>query len=496
MGQSQAMASWDKFSLYSIRSCSACLASMIASSMNSRSYFSGRSGVRVTRPARVCGPGCERAPAQGGQSEPRPRCLASAGHAKLDSIYKKMVNMRIVHINEEVVVAEAVIVDAVRTPSGRGKVSGGLADVHPADLLGQVLAALVSRNGLDPGLVDDVLVGCVSQAGEQSATPGRQALLSAGFPVHVPSVTIERKCGSSQQALDFAVQGVTAGAYEIAIAAGIESMSRVPMGSARMGADPYGSGVRARFPHLVPQGVSAELVAAKWGLSREQLDTYSVRSHVRAANAREKGWFDGEIVSIETPHGTMTQDETIRANTTLEGIGRLPVAFDADEWRTLFPEIDWKVTAASSSQIADGAAAQLVMSREAAERLGLAPIARVVASAVVGDDPLMMLTGPIPATAKVLAKSGLDIGDIDAFEVNEAFAPVPLAWQSEFGVPDDLLNPVGGAIALGHPLGASGARLMTTLIHHLGRTGGRYGLQTMCEAGGMANAVLIENLKH
>jgi acetyl-CoA acyltransferase len=389
---------------------------------------------------------------------------------------------------------QAVIVDAVRSPMGRGKPGGALAGVHPADLLGRVLSALVSRNRLDPGTVEDVLVGCVSQAGEQSGTPGRQAVLSAGFPVHVPSTTIERKCGSGQQALEFAVQGVTAGAYDIVIAAGVESMSRVPMGSARMDADPFGPRVRERFPQLVPQGVAAELVAAKWGLTREQLDAFSARSHARAAQARTAGWFDEELVPITTPDGTVDRDETIRDTTTAEGLAGLRAAFDSEHWRTTFPEIDWKITAGSSSQLTDGAAALLVMSEETAARLGLRPLARIVASAVVGDDPMLMLTGPIPATAKVLGRSGLDIGAMDAVEVNEAFASVPLAWQAEFPVPDDVLNPLGGAIALGHPLGASGARLATTLIHHLARTGGRYGLQTMCEAGGMANASVIEIL--
>jgi acetyl-CoA C-acetyltransferase/acetyl-CoA acyltransferase len=389
---------------------------------------------------------------------------------------------------------QAVIIDAVRSPMGRGKPGGALSDLHPADLLGEVLSALVSRNRLDPGTVEDVLVGCVSQAAEQSSTPGRQALLSAGFPVHVPSTTIDRRCGSGQQALEFAVQGVMAGAYDIVIAAGVESMSRVPMGSARMDADPFGPRVRERFPQLVPQGVAAELVAAKWGLTREQLDAFSARSHARAAQARSAGWFDEELVPITTPNGIVDRDETIRDTTTAEGLAGLRAAFESEHWRTMFPEIDWKITAGSSSQLTDGAAALLVMSAEAADRLGLRPLARIVASAVVGDDPMLMLTGPIPATVKVLARAGLDIGAMDAVEVNEAFASVPLAWQAEFPVADDVLNPLGGAIALGHPLGASGARLATTLIHHLARTGGRYGLQTMCEAGGMANASVIEIL--
>ncbi|MFD5812291.1 thiolase family protein [Rhodococcus aetherivorans] len=388
----------------------------------------------------------------------------------------------------------AVIVDAVRSPTGRGRAQGALAGVHPSDLLAQVLAGLVARSDLDPGLIDDVLIGCVNQSGEQSATPGRQALLAAGFPTHVPSVTIERKCGSGQQAVDFAVQGITAGAYDIVVAGGVESMSRVPMGSAAMGKDPHGPAVRERFPDLVPQGIAAELVAQKWALSRAELDEYSARSHERAAHARAAGWFDGEIVPVTTPDGVVTSDETIREGTTAGRLAGLPAAFDTDTWRERFPELDWKVTAGNSSQISDGAAALLIMSEEKAAALGLRPRAAIVASAVVGDDPTLMLTGPIPATEKVLARAGLSVRDIAAFEVNEAFAAVPLAWQREIGASDDVLNPLGGAVALGHPLGASGARLMTTLLHHLERTGGRYGLQTMCEAGGMANATVVERL--
>ncbi|CCQ14867.1 3-ketoacyl-CoA thiolase (Thiolase I, acetyl-CoA transferase) [Rhodococcus sp. AW25M09] len=385
----------------------------------------------------------------------------------------------------------AVIVDAVRSPMGKGKIGGGLSHLHPADLLGRILRQVVDRSALDAALVDDVIIGCVGGNGEQSGTPGRQAVLAAGFPVHVPSVTVERKCGSGQQAVDFAVQGIVAGAYDIAIAGGVESMSRVPMGSARGDADPFGEGVRERFPVLVPQGVSAELVAQKWGISRTQLDEYSARSHERASTARDSGWFDNEIVPI----GELTTDETIRTGTTAEKLGGLKPVFGTDERRAQFPDLDWSVTAGNASQITDGASALLVMSEERASELGLRPRARIVASAVVGDDPLLMLTGPIPATEKVLKKAGLTLGDISAFEVNEAFASVPLAWAIELGVDQELLNPVGGAIALGHPLGASGARLMTTMINHLERTGGRYGLQTMCEAGGMANATIIEILK-
>jgi acetyl-CoA acyltransferase len=389
----------------------------------------------------------------------------------------------------------AVIVDAVRSPMGRGKPGGALAGVHPVELLAQLLIALVERNGFDPGTVDDVLVGCVGQNGEQSATPGRQAWLAAGYPVHVPSTTIERKCGSGQQAVDFAVQGVVAGAYDLAIAAGVESMSRVPMGSARQGADPFGPSVRTRFPDLVPQGVSAELVAHAWGLTREQLDAYSARSHHLAGAARESGRFGDEIVPVRTVDGAkVTKDETIRPGTTLEKLAGLSPAFATPEYMARFPDVEWKITAGNSSQITDGAGAVLVMTEQRAAALGLRPRARVVASAVCGDDPTLMLTGPMPATRKVLERSGLALRQLDAVEINEAFAPVPLAWLAEFQVDPDLVNPRGGAIALGHPLGASGVRLLTTLLTQLEASGGRYGLQTMCEAGGMANALILERL--
>lgn len=389
---------------------------------------------------------------------------------------------------------DAVIVDAIRTPMARGRATGALVGVHPTDLLASTLKALIERSGIDPGTVDDVIVGCVTQSGEQSSTPGRQAWLAAGFPEHVPSVTVERKCGSSQQALDFAVQGTMAGAYDIVVVAGIESMSRVPMGSSRQGQDPYGVALHERYPHILPQGVSAELVARKWNLTRDDLDRYAARSHSRAAYTAASGGFEREIVPISTAAGVVDADETIRPSTDVARLAELSTAFDSDEWRTLYPDMDWKITAGNSSQLTDGAGALLVMSAAAAESVGLTPRARVVASAVCGDDPIMMLTGPIPATRKALARAGLTTDDIDAFEVNEAFASVPLAWQAEFGVEDARLNPRGGAIALGHPLGASGVRLMTTLINHLEQTGGRYGLQSMCEAGGMANATIIERI--
>ncbi|GAA3759215.1 thiolase family protein [Plantactinospora mayteni] len=391
--------------------------------------------------------------------------------------------------------ANAVIVDAVRSPMGRGKAGGALSGVHPTDLLAAVLTGLVGRTGIDPGMVEDLMVGCVSQSGEQSATPGRQAWLSAGYPVHVPAVSIERKCGSGQQAIEFAAMGIAAGVYDVVIAAGVESMSRVPMGSNRQGADPYGPGVAIRFPGLVSQGVAAELVAQKWGLSRRSLDEYAVSSHARAAKAARTGGFDNEIVPIALADGgVVDRDETIRPGSDAGRLAELPAVFGTGELTARFPDIEWKITAGNSSQITDGAGALLLMSEERAAALGLTPRARIVASSVVGDDPLLMLTGPIPATQKVLARAGMSIEDIDAVEVNEAFASVPLAWQAEFPTASERLNPRGGAIALGHPLGASGVRLMATLINHLEQTGGRYGLQTMCEAGGMANATIIESL--
>ena len=389
----------------------------------------------------------------------------------------------------------AVIVDAVRTPVGRGKPGGALSSVHPTDLLATVLTALIARNGIDPGTVDDVIVGCVSQSGEQSYTPGRMAWLAAGFPEHVPSTTIDRKCGSSQQAVHFAAQGIMAGAYDIVIAAGVESMSRVPMGSARGGADPFGPAMAARYaPGLIGQGVSAEIVAARWGLSREDMDRYAARSHQRAAAAVAAGDFANEIVPVQVGNHRVEADETIRAATTADSLATLRPAFTNDDTHARFPEINWSVTAGNASQISDGAAGLLIMSEEMANRLGCRPRARFVAFDVVGDDPLLMLTAPIPATRRALAKAGMDAAAIDHFEVNEAFACVPLAWQKEFGVDEARLNPCGGAVALGHPLGASGARLMTTMLGALERGGGRYGLQTMCEAGGMANATIIERV--
>lgn len=389
----------------------------------------------------------------------------------------------------------AVLVDIVRSPMGRGKPDGALASVHPVELLAQVLQALVSRTGIDPGEVDDVIIGCVGQVGEQAATPGRQAWLTAGFPVSVPSTTVERRCGSGQQAVDFAVQGVMAGAYDLVIAGGIESMSHVPIGSHRLGRDAEGPGVHARFPGLVRQGIAAELIADKYGLSRTALDELSSQSHVRADRARSAQLFDPHIVPITRPDGMVViTDEGIRPDATVETLAGLRPAFASDEMRAAFPALDWKITAGNSSQVTDGAGATLITSEERAERLGLRPRARVVASSIAGSDPVLMLTGVIPVTHKILARSKMSIDAMDQVEVNEAFAPVPLAWLSEFSIDPGRLNGLGGAIALGHPLGASGIRLLTSLLASLEAGGGRYGLQTMCEAGGMANAMIIERL--
>lgn len=392
----------------------------------------------------------------------------------------------------------AVVVDAVRSATGKGKPGGALSSLHAVELLGQVISGLMARNDVDPAEVEDVLIGCVSQAADQAGTPGRWAWLAAGLPEHVPAVTIDRRCGSSQQALHFAAQGVISGTYDVAVAGGVESMSRVPMGAARMGVDPFGPSAQARYGGLVNQGVSAELVAAKWRLDRDAQDAYAARSQHLAAAASASGAFDGEIVpvTIEDEHGSseVLVDETIRAGTSVEGLAKLKPAFEDEAMASRFPQIDWSVTAGNSSQLADGASAMLVMEEARAARLGLEPIARIVAMSVVSDDPIMMLSGPIPATRRVLERSGLTLEDIDHYEVNEAFAPVPLAWAAELGADHERLNPRGGAIALGHPLGASGARLMTTMLHAMRATGARYGLQTMCEAGGMANATILERL--
>lgn len=388
---------------------------------------------------------------------------------------------------------EAVIVDVVRTPAGRGKPGGRLSGVHPVDLLANVLDALVNRNDLDPALIDDVIGGCVSQVGEQAFNVTRHAVLAAGFPESVPGTTVDRQCGSSQQTATFAAQAVLSGQAEIVIACGVESMSRVPLGTSVGGADPHGPRLRARYPEgLVGQGVSAELIAARWGIGRDALDEYSARSHRLAAEAGESGAFAAEVVPV--PGVESLADETVRPGTTVEGLAQLAPAFRTDELAARFPELQWNITAGSSSPLTDGASAALIMSAGAAEQLGLEPRARFRSFAVVGSDPMLMLTGVIPATQRVLERAGLGHDDIDAYEVNEAFASVPLAWLAETGADEAKLNPRGGAIALGHALGSSGTRLLTTLVAQLEASGGRYGLQTMCEGGGMANATIIERL--
>ena len=380
---------------------------------------------------------------------------------------------------------DAVIVQAVRTPVG--KRNGGLSGIHPADLSATVLNALVDSVGLDAKEVDDVVWGCVGQIGEQGVNIARNAVLAAGWPESVPGTTVDRQCGSSQQAVHFAAAGVISGQYDIAVAGGVESMSRVPIGSSMgtNGQSPYSPLQLARYDGVVPdQGVGAEMMAQKWSLSRQQLDAFGLRSHELAAQAQDAGLFDGQIIPVDADGTAVTRDEGIRRTTSLEILGGLKPAFRADG----------VITAGSSSQISDGAAALLVTTSENAARLGLRPIARVHTAVVVGDDPVIMLSGPIPATAEALRRSGLKIGDIGTFEVNEAFASVPLAWLAETGADESLVNPHGGAIALGHPLGGSGARLMTTMIHRMRNEKIRYGLQTMCEGGGLANATILELL--
>ena len=387
---------------------------------------------------------------------------------------------------------DAVIVGAVRTPVGKGKANGALHDVLPVDLLAHSLREIVERTGVDPALVDDVIAGAVTQVGDQSVNIARNALLGAGFPETVPGTTVDRQCGSSQQAIHFAAQGVISGSYDIVIAAGVESMSRVPMGSSVLpGSDPFGAGMAARYPDgLVPQGISAELIAAKWGLSRTELDEFSAGSHEKAARATKDGSFDRELAPI----AGLSTDEIIRPGTTVETLAGLRPAFFSEAVGERFPQIGWNITPGNSSPLSDGSAAVMITSGATARKLGLTPLARIHTMTVVGSDPLYMLTGVIPATEKVLARSGLSLSDIDLFEVNEAFAPVVLAWAKDTGADLAKTNVNGGAIAIGHPLGASGARIMTTLVNALEQRGGRYGLQTMCEGGGMANATIIERL--
>jgi acetyl-CoA acyltransferase len=382
---------------------------------------------------------------------------------------------------------DAVIVSAVRTPVGIGKPEKGvLSGIHPVDLSAIVLRAVTERAGVDPALVDDVIWGCVSQVGEQGVNVARNAVLTAGFSDEVPGTSVDRQCGSSQQAVTFAAASVIAGHQDIVIAGGVESMSRVPMFSNMVGGEgPFPASMHARYDNgLVPQGISAEMIAARWGLSRGYLDELAAASQQRAAAARAAGLFDAEIVPVDAPHGTVTEDQGIRPDTTVESLAALKTPFQEDG----------VVTAGNASQISDGSAALLIMSSTKAAELGLTPIARIHTVAMAGVDPVIMLTGPIPATERAIKKSGLALSDIGAFEVNEAFASVIGAWLADTGADHALTNINGGAIALGHPLGASGARLMTTLVHHMQRTGTRYGLQTMCEGGGMANATILELL--
>jgi acetyl-CoA acyltransferase len=377
---------------------------------------------------------------------------------------------------------ETVVVEAVRTAVGRR--NGGLSGEHAADLSAVVLNALVDRAGIDPGVVDDVVWGCVSQVGDQSSNIGRWAVLAAGWPETIPGTTVNRACGSSQQAVDFAVQAVMSGQQDIVVAGGVEVMSRVPLGAARTIGQPYGPKALARYDDFsFNQGISAELIAQQWNLSRTRLDEYSARSHERGAAAIDSGAFTDQVVPVFTADGAVvTQDEGVRRGTSVERLAGLKPAFAEDG----------VIHAGNSSQISDGAAALLVMTAEEAVALGLTPIVRYRAGAVTGADPVLMLTGPIPATEKVLRKAGIGLEDIGVFEVNEAFAPVPLAWLADTGADESRLNPLGGAIALGHPLGASGAVLMTRMVHHMRDNGIRYGLQTMCEGGGTANATIVE----
>ncbi|MEV0685405.1 thiolase family protein [Nocardia sp. NPDC050378] len=376
---------------------------------------------------------------------------------------------------------EVVIAGAARTAVG--KRNGGLAGVHPADLSAHVLTALAERTGLDPAVVDDVVWGCVSQVGDQSSNIGRYAVLAAGWPESVPGTTVNRACGSSQQAVDFAAQAVMSGMADVVVAGGVESMSRVPLGAAKAGGAPYGLQALARYDGFAfNQGISAELIAQKWGFDRSRLDEFSVLSHERAAAAQDAGAFTEQIVPVHTEDGVVDTDEGIRRGSTVDKLAKLKLAF----------RDDGVIHAGNSSQISDGAAALLLTTPEKARELGLTPLARYRAGAVAGSDPVLMLTGPIPATEKVLRRAGLTLDEIGVYEVNEAFAPVPLAWLAETGADPARLNPLGGAIALGHPLGGSGAILLTRMVHHLRDNGIRYGLQTMCEGGGTANATIVE----
>jgi acetyl-CoA acyltransferase len=383
------------------------------------------------------------------------------------------------------VMRDAVIVEAVRTPVG--KRNGGLSGVHPVELSAHVLRSLAERSGIDPAAVDDVVWGCVSQIGEQTLDIARTSVLAAGWPETVTGVTVDRQCGSSQQAVHFAAAGLIAGQYDVVVAGGVESMSRVPMGSSVNGQNPLGPSFLERYNGVFPnQGIGAEMISEQWGFSRQQLDEYSIGSHEKAAAAQDEGRFEGQITPVPLPDGTkVSADEGIRRGGTVETLGAL---------KTVFKPEGGTITAGNSSQISDGSAALLMTTSEKAAELGLRPIARIHTAVLAGADPIIMLTAPIPATRKALDKSGLSLDEIGAFEVNEAFAPVPLAWRHDIGADAKALNPNGGAIALGHPLGGSGARIMTTLVHHMKDNGIRYGLQTMCEGGGQANATILELL--
>jgi acetyl-CoA acyltransferase len=394
----------------------------------------------------------------------------------------------------------AVIVDVVRTPFGRGRAGGALSTVHPVDLYAGVLKTLIQRTGVDPTLIEDVITGCVIQVAEQSGDIGRQAVLAAGLPESTPAVTLDRKCGSAQQAFDFAAQGVMAGAYDLVIAGGVEMMSLVPMRVNRMGKDNEGPLFHRRYPKgMVRQGISAELIAARWQITRKEMDEFALQSHQRAVTAEDAGLTRTSIASVDVPAadgGTrqIQEDEGPRRDTSLERLAALKPAFEDEAAANRFPGLHWSVTAGNSSQVTDGASAVLVAEESFARRAGLRPRAAITHFAVAGDDPILMLTAIIPATRKLLDRAGLRVADIDAFEVNEAFASVVLAWQRQFSPDPALVNPLGGAIALGHPVGASGGRLLANLLARLEQTGGRYGVQTMCESGGMANATLIERI--
>lgn len=398
---------------------------------------------------------------------------------------------------------EAVIVGAVRSPIGRR--NGLLRDLHPVSLLAAMLKELVERTGIDPGDVDDCIAGCVSQVGDQTENVARSAWLAAGLPESVPATTVNRMCGSSQQAIHFAAQGIMAGVYDLVVAAGVESMTRVPMDSPYLGRDHYGPELRARYnDKLVSQAIAAELVADRWNIKRDEADDFGWRSHARAAAATRAGHFERELLPLKVIRDgqpvLVDRDEGIRMEPDRKRMGELPPAFQNPMYERMFPgQVHWIITAGNASQISDGAAALLIASRKRAEALGLIPRARFHTFGLAGDSPVLMLTALIPATRKALDRAGLSLRDIEVVEINEAFAPVVLAWKKELSVPDDWfeehVNPNGGAIALGHPLGGTGCRLMTTLLHELERRGGRYGLQTICEGGGLANVTIIERLE-